>query len=607
MKSLMLGITAFAAVSSAGIAHASSASDVIGGIIATVTGDFAQGPGNASDFAISSSVRGYVVGFYGLTWANFPQRAYDGFNVYTDSRIIDREKMSGSSAPDHTYCYDYSMLDLFFWTGWAAGHGYFSVDDFGAALVDDSGWSTYDAVWSAAEDNMAYIPLDETFAQSIKNALCGAEKMMMFGVCFENYNWYGEFYDLIAHAVVCCGYAYDTTKQPTDPAYLKGLFIIDPDNDRENKGGGTGAPNTITYCPVSWSSSKGYYRIKNVFRTEGYLHPDDYAIVVGSKNAVSPRISIDGKCDDVGGSDLAKALYAKARTDKSYFINWNDGTTEGLVTTKFSKMNKKGQVKFMVTLTPFFGKAQSVTKIVTPDSEGRIDTYITIPSFGQFRFQVGEDEEAAGEVTWGLGEFDAGSSDNPYFSMKLNVPLGGSFEGDKLYFGIMDPEDLPTFGDRDVIAPALPVEYAFDVTGGTSWSFRSRPKMGFLRDDSLLSSDKVVEHYESGWNLVVRGSETADNYSGLNLKYKASTGVFQGTFSVYYTNANYTNGKPKVKTAKVTVRGIAIAESGIGSGLASVTLNKKTYTWPVYVCTPESFWGYDSGDDWDDDYDDWDL
>ena len=294
------------------------------------------GPGEASDFQISSSERGFVVGVSGLTWSDFPKRAYDGFNVFTDSRIVDREKGSGGfDAPDCDYCEPYSYVDLFVWTGWAKSVGFTDEDAFGS-VVSGSGADAYGNLFTLTEAYMEDISTGATFAQTLANRMAGADRIMVMYVLFDNYTWYGEYFPgtaSMAHAIVCCGYSYDPSKKLTDPTALKGLFIIEADNDRENGNGGASAPDTITYCPVTWDSSRKRYSIRNIFGAVGYF--DDSVMGEGgtmlrTKDPVSLHKSVDGGFSD-GGSGGGDAP-APVNYTVTFNANGGSGGTTRTVT-----------------------------------------------------------------------------------------------------------------------------------------------------------------------------------------------------------------------------------------------------------------------------------
>ena len=271
-------------------------------------GAYEFGPGEASEFTISDSERGFVVGVSGLTWADFPVRAYDGCPVFEDNRVVDREKGKGAAADDHAWCVPYSQLDLCVWTGWSEYAGYTNVDAFGEALVALSQENVFDYVAQKAGKSLSpYIEdvdVESSLAQSLALKMAGADRLMAMIVWFDNYTWYGTLYDGepgISHGIVCCGYSCDPSKKLTDPTSLKGLFVIESDNDRENGAGGASAPNTITYCPVAWNNAKQRYDIHNIFGAVGYFnnfYGYGMAQTLCTENAVTLHKSVDGLFDE---------------------------------------------------------------------------------------------------------------------------------------------------------------------------------------------------------------------------------------------------------------------------------------------------------------------
>ena len=248
----------------------------------TPTSDF--GPGNASEFYISSSEKAFVAGVYDLHWSDFAIRS-DGYYAYTNPNIVDREKGSGGPiAWDHSWCVAYSIINAAIWGGWGylGGYGY-DEDLFGDAMIESGTETNYyaslqfvaDVLLPETEPYRFNEVCDSGFAQALQDHFADAEMMLVTQVYFDNYTWYGTTYPMISHGVVCCGYSLDTSKAITDPTCLKGLFIIDSDNDRENSGGRSNAPNTMTYCPVSWDASLDRYNVSNVFGTTGYLSNKD--------------------------------------------------------------------------------------------------------------------------------------------------------------------------------------------------------------------------------------------------------------------------------------------------------------------------------------------
>lgn len=223
-----------------------------------------------------------VVGVYGLTGDNFVLRG-DGFRAFTDSRVIDCEKGSGADAYDHSWCGYYSEIYLLVWAGWLQYTGHANEDDYAYAQYlywegkNPDFKSFYDAAVNAGVEpytwRYEYVDLE-----TLTDIFSKPEHLLGMYVDFYDYNWYGAFCSGISHAVVCCGYAIDPTKPLTDPTCLKGLFIIDPDNDRETNGGRAAAPNTITYCPTTWDEDWGQYAIQGIFGATGYVEPYSYTV-----------------------------------------------------------------------------------------------------------------------------------------------------------------------------------------------------------------------------------------------------------------------------------------------------------------------------------------
>ena len=291
-----------------------------------VPSDKSFGVGYASQFKISSSEMAIVIGVCGLTWADFPVRSYDGYRAFVDSRIPDREKKGGKSASDHTWCVEYSYVDLLSFAGWGAEAGYSGEDSLGAAVLS-AGEDPVSFVERKTGKNLDYytatLAQDSSFLASMDTVMENANGWLATASWYENYTWYGSRYPLIGHGIAICGFSYDPTKDISDPKALKGLFVVESDNDRENGAGGASAPDTITYCPVSWNSSYGRYQISNVFGTTGYLDSYDEATVILSKTTPSVvTVSVEGvevKCKvtfgkngGTGGDNYVTATYGKA-------------------------------------------------------------------------------------------------------------------------------------------------------------------------------------------------------------------------------------------------------------------------------------------------------
>ncbi len=282
------------------------------------------GIGYASHFKISSSEEAFVLGICGLTWSDFPKRSYDGYRAFVDSRIADREKRSGKSAKDHQWCVEYSYIDLLTFSGWGKKAGYSTEDALGDAVLSANDDPLSFVEWRT-DDLTPYLkscPQGSSFLQSMDDLLDKANGWMATVIYYDNYTWYGTRFSTIGHGVAICGFSYNPSKNVTDPTALKGLFVVESDNDRENGSGGASAPDTITYCPVSWNGSR--YQVSNVFGATGYLDPSENGrilysettpsvVTVSSEDAVVDvkcRVTF-GKNGGTGGDDYVTATYGQ--------------------------------------------------------------------------------------------------------------------------------------------------------------------------------------------------------------------------------------------------------------------------------------------------------
>ena len=526
------------------------------------------GPWKASDFKISGSERGFVAGATGLAWSDFAVRKYDGYRVFEDKRIVDREKGSGSNAKDHSFCYEYSWVDMMIHTGWAKEIGYTDEDKFGEAIFTDNGWDAFAGLWDELYDNGAATELtfDSSFGAQLAYPLHYGG-VATLTVCFDDYNWYGMKGD-IAHAVVCTGYSYDPSKQISDPAWLKGLFIIDPDNDRENGKGGAGAPDTITYCPASWDASKKRWTVRNVFGATGYLDPEDYAEALTAAKSGTLDLTTDGTedddCDSCGedaedAADIA-AFFAKARTIAGALVD-GDGNVAGTMTVKAGKADKKGKVKFSASAALLDGKkftAKATTLNLGAGETG--GTFVFKAPVGEIDFWIDED---SGEIDFAGDEygFSAGT-------------IGGKLETDVLTFstdGIIF--DVSPGDGWEWVEDALPDGMEITVKNGAKLAVpkTSTPKYA-----------KVKEDGETWYELRGVGDEAKPNAAALKLAYNAKTGMLKGSFKLYATNESVTpDGKaPKLKAFTATITGIVID----GECHAAATCKALDgAVWPVYL------------------------
>ncbi|MBQ4200045.1 MAG: BACON domain-containing protein, partial [Kiritimatiellae bacterium] len=433
--------------------------------------DFVFGPGHGSEFCISPGEKGFVVGVYGLTWDDFPKRAFDGCNVFSDSRIVDREKRSGSDAPDHTFCVDYSYLDILLWGGWVSG--FTDEDVLGERLVNGGG-ELY-AAMERAQSHMTEVSTGSTFAKTLADGMAKADRMLAMTVWFDNYTWYGERFSGrpgIGHGIVCCGYSFDPNKALSDPTALKGLFVIESDNDRENGGGSASAPDTITYCPVSWDSSNRRYSIRNIFGATGYFDDsiDGGAFMIGAAKAVEPNVSRKGEggCGSLpdDGAGKLDTSFSKAQTVTSKLVD-DQGDFVGIVQIKAGKKNGKNIVKISAAATLLNGK-KVTAKAINVSADGGDGTLSFKSPVGAMSFKM----DADGTVYLHGGTYAAESAEQ----------IGGLLDVDQLTFSV-NVESEPNFGNGwEILGDALPEGVPIDViNGGKKWSLRKAPVVKYKK------------------------------------------------------------------------------------------------------------------------------
>ena len=254
-----------------------------------------------------------VVGVLGANASDFTSR--DGFGndrCLVDSRIVDAEKTSGWN--DDTYwCTALSEMDMLVWTGWAQDEGYSDVDSLADYFrgnpellrTKPASWGqgpaegTYEGSaleWFADRHDdfpsrVYYFGVDSL----IGTLDDGLARISVVCDCSSN-PWAG-ISGLVGHTLVCCGYAYDEFAPVGAKSALKGLFLIDPDNDQETNGGAGRAPNSISYRPVVWNEAQSRYDVANVWGgRDGYV--ENLVQVLRVRSGYTP-VCVDLR----GGSD----------------------------------------------------------------------------------------------------------------------------------------------------------------------------------------------------------------------------------------------------------------------------------------------------------------
>ena len=248
--------------------------------------------GGTSKFAVSGSLQGTLVGMENVQWGNFSGKDQFGAKTLVHAGIHDAEKTAGANMKDDdTWCYPISDMNALFWTGWAQAKTSYANAD---AMVNyfrsnptllrtwrnggpQEGQYGYDGLFDWFRDttgqdlsgNIARGKVDRTFGSTIRPLLDDGGHVIRLAVYFSEtsnpkWSWCNE-YGGVSHGVLCVGYVADTSKSANDPAALKALFIVDPDNNQQTGSGGASAPNSIAYCPVTWRSASGTWSVEGIW------------------------------------------------------------------------------------------------------------------------------------------------------------------------------------------------------------------------------------------------------------------------------------------------------------------------------------------------------
>lgn len=345
----------------------------------------AFGPGEASTFKVSGTEQAFLVGVSGLNWGNFVLTEYKGekderraseslsYHVFTDPRVIDVEKNSTVDDFDDTWCTYLSEVNALYWAGWLPSFANVdAVKDYmksGKAYGDDAFNNGYSSDYESSADSLP----------GLVSQFSAADRWATLCIVFEDYQWKGSIG--VGHCVTCCGYSLDSAKNTSDPTCLKGLFLVDSDNDMYNGAGGKDAPNTITYCPCSWDAANKRYNITGSFGATGWFRIDEM-LFYRTKNVPTLNVVDGDKVTPVqpeptpvpdpteaserlcnGVQNLPELTSAAAVYDG--YLYDADGNTCGIVQVKSAKakLNRKtGKTtsRLTVTITPAGGKKMSL-------------------------------------------------------------------------------------------------------------------------------------------------------------------------------------------------------------------------------------------------------
>lgn len=283
----------------------------------------------------------------------------------------------------------------------------------------------------------------------------------------------------------------------------------------------------------------------------------------------------------------AAQIYKKARTSRGLCQKSGDAYPLATVAVKIGAMNKsKGTVKVAMTITPFFGKKQSASKVMTPDAGGNIsDTLSFKATYGDVQFNIiagyeeyeNEDDGTIEPIWWYYWE----ATGNGYEIWESYT--GGYIQESNLYFSAYADEwELPE--DYDLITDP-PQDVPFYVQNGKKFTFDKAPSVSYkrFRDGS-----------DTWYELVGLDDEDKPNVNALKLSYKPKDGSFSGSFKLYASNEGVVDEGKKPKIVKYTakVKGVIMDFYGWGAGQASVKIGKQTFTWPVEIHSESAPWNF---------------
>ena len=516
------------------------------------------GVGQASEFMVGANEKAFVVGVSGLTWCDFALRAYKGqgwqdadkagqsFYCFDDSRIMDVEKLSSLTSIDHDWCGLYAEMQALLWGGYVSG--YSNEDTLADFLRGKDEMEAVDAFNALVTGNPAFDELPtgspERFVGALVNAFAGCDARAEMCVMIDHQS--GER-EAAAHFVSLVGYSLDTTKSPSDPAALRGLFVIDSDNDMYDGKGGTSAPNSITYCPVSYESYGGSalmglpagkrFVIRNVFGTWGLV---DLVAVVRARTAasVNKTVSLEWpiSCSDPGSEIMEvdvpvvepSGAFAvpKATTQSGVLIR--DGAAVGVLQVKVGK-ESKGESKVSVTVIGLDGKKYTAKAVKVPTGDISTATF-EVKNLGKLT------------LTFGANGF-SGTLDG---AVVTSVAGRSATTAGAATFVADDLSSLP-----GVLTDYLPAD---EKVTRTEKKWKVEAKAGKLKYVKPNEKKRIAGGLQA----------TGSNIAGLKLTYAVKTQTFKGSFKVW----TFDESKNKLKSVSAKVTGIVV--NGTGYGVVTV-------------------------------------
>ena len=238
-------------------------------------------PGEGSSFRLDDGGKAVIFGIAPLLRSDFVAQGSSGVLRYDNRNLIDAEK-SALVANDDKWCQQMTEINLTVWGGWSDYVGFTNEDDFADCLRDNEGVTggkdVLKWVFDCVPEEYAYNDYVKWTYFSDSDTAIGD----FIARTADNKCWAYLQMDWVqagtttpipdaGHAVICCGYALDPSCAAGAPQSLKGLFVIDPDNDENTGNGGRFAPNSICYYPVMWDAEHKKFKLKWSAERDGML------------------------------------------------------------------------------------------------------------------------------------------------------------------------------------------------------------------------------------------------------------------------------------------------------------------------------------------------
>ncbi|MCQ2390898.1 MAG: M12 family metallo-peptidase [Kiritimatiellae bacterium] len=226
----------------------------------------------------------------------------------------------------------------------------------------------------------------------------------------------------------------------------------------------------------------------------------------------------------------------------------SSGKVLGSVSLKVGKENKGKLVsKVSGQIVMLDGSKYSIKAVDIPVGDvPQSKTGITVSKLGTLELTMGE-SGFHGVLSTSAGEW----------IVKTDV-VGGSISKSQLKFALSEFSP-PAVAGFDCLEAALPIGEIITVSG-TKWSMRAVPSLKYK---------KIQGMNPAAYELLGIGDAARPNASGLKLSYTAKSGIFKGSFKLYYTNEAITPvGKaPKMKKLTMNVNGLVVGTEGVGRAI----------------------------------------